>query len=419
MYWRSRSWRRGSRARRDRIPRRWRCSCTVLTAPRVLFLDHTSALGGAELCLLDVAEHLRERSLVALLADGPFRLRLGARGIRTVVLEEAASLQLVKRESRVPGPGAVSAVVSTARAVAKVAREYDLVYANSQKAFIVACVAAFFARKPVLWHLHDILDPKVFSRINIAIDVFLANHVAARVIANSQATASALRARGGTRARIDVVYNGLDPAVAGAVTDADATAMRASLGLGSGPLLGLFGRLAPWKGQHVAIQALGLIDVTTDVELVIVGDALFGEESYAAELRALVAKQELTKRVHFLGFRDDVPVLMRMVDVVIHTSTAPEPFGRVIAEGMLAERPVIATAGGGASEIVRAGETAWQVQPNSPVDLATAILDVLEDPACARKIARAGRADALARFTLAVTLPQIERAIELAAGGRA
>lgn len=390
-----------------------------MSAPRVLFLDHTAALGGAELCLLDVAAHLRERSTVALLADGPFRSRLEARGVRTIVLEEAASLQGVKRESRVPGPGAVGAVVGTARALARLARDYDVIYANSQKAFVVACVARAFSRKPVLWHLHDILDPTVFSRINIGVDVFLANHVAARVIANSQATASALIARGGTRARIDVVYNGLDPALSNSVTDASALALRASLGLGSAPVLGLFGRIAPWKGQDVAIRALALLADRADVQLVIVGDALFGEESYAAEMRALVESLGLGARVHFLGFRTDVPVLMRAVDVLIHTSTAPEPFGRVIAEGMLAERPVIATAGGGASEIVRAGVTAWQIGPNDPPALAAAIREVLANPARAREIARAGRADALARFTLAVTLPQTERAIEMAAGARA
>ncbi len=390
-----------------------------MTTQRILFLDHTAVLGGAELCLLDVAAYFREGSLVALMEDGPLREALERRGVRVTVLASGGSLRQVKRESAVPGFAAVGAVLNAAREVARLARDYDVVYANSQKAFVVACVSAAFARRPVLWHLHDILDKRIFSRVNIGVDVFLANHVASRVIANSQATASALRANGGTRVPVDVVYNGLDPAVADTVTAADAASMRASLGLGKGPLLGLFGRLAPWKGQHVAIQALALIDVDTDVELVIVGDALFGEESYAAELRALVAKYELAKRVHFLGFRNDVPVLMRMVDVLIHTSTAPEPFGRVIVEGMLAERPVIATAGGGASEIVRPGVTAWQIQPNSPVDLATAILDVIDDHSRAREIALAGRADAIARFTLSVTLPQTERSIALAAGGRA
>lgn len=390
-----------------------------MTARRILFLDHTAALGGAELCLLDVAAHFRATSLVALMEDGPLRGALERRDVRVAVLERGRSLQHVKRESRAPGLAAAGAVLAAAQEVARLSRGYDLVYANSQKAFVVACVSAVLARRPVLWHLHDILDPNVFSRVNIGVDVFLANHVATRVIANSQATANALVARGGTRARIDVVYNGLDAAAADAVRAEDVAAARASIGAGAAPVLGLFGRLAPWKGQDVAIRALGLIDLETDVHLAIVGDALFGEEAYAAELRALVAELGLEHRVHFLGFRTDVPALMRAVDVLLHSSVTPEPFGRVIAEGMLAERPVIATAGGGASEIVEPGVTAWQVSPNDPVALAGAIVEVLENPARARAVAAAGRRNALERFTLATTLPLTERAIEQAVEGRA
>jgi len=393
-----------------------------VTTQRILFLDHTAVLGGAELCLLDVAAYFREGSLVALMEDGPLREALERRGVRVTVLTSGRSLRQVKRESAVPGFAAVGAVLSAAREVARLARGYDLVYANSQKAFVVACVSAAFARHPVLWHLHDILDKRIFSRVNIGVDVFLANHVASRVIANSQATASALRANGGTRVPVDVVYNGIDLSVADGAAAADVLATRASFGagVGVGVVLGLFGRLAPWKGQDVAIRALALLGPQhSDVHLVIVGDALFGEESYAAELRTLVASLGLGERVHFLGFRTDVPLLMRAVDVLVHTSTAPEPFGRVIAEGMLARRPVIATAGGGASEIVKAGVTAWQVPPNDPAGLAAAIREVLANPSRASDVAAAGRADAIARFTLSVTLPQTERSIALAARGRA
>jgi glycosyltransferase involved in cell wall biosynthesis len=278
----------------------------------------------------------------------------------------------------------------------------------------VAGLAAMFLRRPLIWHLHDILDPQVFSRLNIGVDVFLANRLAERVIANSRATASALRACGGTRATVDIVYNGLDPAVADAVSDEDAAAARRALGVGDSTVIGVFGRLAPWKGQDVAIRALALLDVRPSAHLVIVGDALFGEEAYAARLRALVEETGLQDRVHFLGFRSDVATLMRAVDILVHTSTSPEPFGRVIAEGMLAERPIVATAGGGAAEIVSPGVTAWQVQPNNPAELATALREVIDDPMRARAIAKAGRNSALERFTLAVTLPLIERSIEQA-----
>jgi glycosyltransferase involved in cell wall biosynthesis len=382
--------------------------------PRVLFLDHTGALGGAELCLLDIAGHFRETSAVALMADGPFRQKLESHGVKTLLLESAASLHQVKRGSRIPSAGAAAAVVQSARAVAQLSRGYDIVYANSQKAFVVGGLAAMFLRRPLIWHLHDILDPQVFSRLNIGVDVFLANRLAARVIANSRATAGALRACGGRRATIDIVYNGLDPAVADAVSDEDATAARRALGIGDATVIGVFGRLAPWKGQDVAIRALALLDVRPLAHLVIVGDALFGEEAYAARLRALVDETGLRDRVHFLGFRSDVATLMRAVDILVHTSTSPEPFGRVIAEGMLAERPIVATAGGGASEIVSPGVTAWQVRPNNPEELAAALREVIDDPLRARAVAKAGRNSALERFTLAVTLPLIERSIDQA-----
>jgi glycosyltransferase involved in cell wall biosynthesis len=389
-----------------------------VTERRILFLDHTAALGGAELCLLDVAPRFAATSVVVLMEDGPLRGALEQRGVAVTVLERGASLQKVRRESRAPGLAVLSAVAGIAQEVARLSRSYDLVYANSQKAFIVACASAAFARRPVLWHLHDILDPHVFSRINIGVDVFLANHVASGVIANSQATASALVARGGTRARIDVIYNGIDSAAIDAVRPEDVAAARAALDFEDAPVLGLFGRLAPWKGQDVAIRALSLLGAESPVQLAIVGEALFGEKSYAQQIRALVSELGLERRVRFLGFRNDVPVLMRAVDVLVHTSVAPEPFGRVIAEGMLAERPVIATSGGGASEIVTAGVTAWQVPPNDPAALAAAITDVLRDPVRARAVAAKGRCDALQRFTLASTLPLTEHAIERAVEGR-
>jgi glycosyltransferase involved in cell wall biosynthesis len=382
-----------------------------VTAQRVLFLNHTAVLGGAELCLLDVATHFRATSMVALMQDGPLRGALERRGVPTTVLERAGSLQRVRRESQLPRPSAVAAVLRAARVIAPIARNYDLIYANSQKAFIVACASSAFARRHVLWHLHDILDPRVFSRTNIEVDVFLANHVATHVIANSQATADALVSRGASRDRVEVIYNGFDPSIADDVSADDIAAVRRSLGVGDTPLLGLFGRLAPWKGQDVAVRALALLSDYPTLHLVIVGEALFGEDAYANTVRQRLAAANLEQRVHFLGFRNDVPVLMRAMDIVLHTSTAPEPFGRVIVEGMLANRPVIATAGGGASEIVRAGVTAWQVPPNNPAALAAAIADVLSNPVRARTVASAGRKSALERFTLAATLPLTERAI--------
>lgn len=97
------------------------------------------------------------------------------------------------------------------------------------------------------------------------------------------------------------------------------------------PLVGVFGRLADRKGQHVAIAAVGAI---SGAQLVVVGGALFGEDAAEARLRSQVTRAGLEDRVRFLGFRNDVPALMGGVDIVVHRSIQPEPFGRVIVEAM-------------------------------------------------------------------------------------
>ena len=105
------------------------------------------------------------------------------------------------------------------------------------------------------------------------------------------------------------------------------------MGLGDRFVIGHFSRLSPWKGQHILLEAL--VHCPADVVAILVGDALFGEQDYVQTLKAQVESLGLQNRVHFLGFRSDIVPLMHACDVVAHTSTAPEPFGRVIAEAML------------------------------------------------------------------------------------
>lgn len=365
---------------------------------RVLFIDHVGTLGGGELSLVDVARAYRETSTFVLLADGPFRERLAKEGVRVEVIDGGASLHAVRRETEWPGLRAASRALALAWRVAGLARQHDCLHANSQKAFVVACLAGLLARRPVIWDLNDLLIPAHFSRTNIRIDVVLANYLARRVIANSRASADALVAQGGRADKVRVVYNGIDARPFDAVTEDDIAAGRRELGLDGRPVIGVFGRLGEWKGQDVALEAL--CHLPPDVRLLIVGDALFGEQRYVEALRAQTTRLGLTDRVSFLGFRSDVPRLMRLVQVVLHTSTAPEPFGRVIVEGMLARRPVVATRAGGVEEILENGVTGVLVSPGNPAELAAAVRALLDDPARAAQLANAGRTNAETRFSV-------------------
>jgi glycosyltransferase involved in cell wall biosynthesis len=375
--------------------------------PRVLFLDHVAVLGGAELSLLDIAAAWGPTATAVLLEDGPFRARLDAAGVHTQVIETGSAVRAVRRDAPAPFLATSLEVLRVARQVARLARNHDLIYANSQKAMVIGALAGVFARRPVLWHLRDILHNADFNPRNVRVAVILANRVAARVVTNSRATAEAFRMVGGNAAKTRVVHNGIAPAPFCAVTPEDIATGRAELRLPTATVVGVFGRLAPWKGQHVLLEAMPQLP---GVHALLVGSALFGEKSYVEHLHKLTRDLDVADRVHFLGFRSDIPRLMGLTDAVVHTSISPEPFGRVIVEGMLAARPVVATRAGGALEIVEDGVTGQLVTPGDARELAAAIRHVTSS-STAPIIGSAGRARAKEHFSLEAMLSGVSEQI--------
>jgi glycosyltransferase involved in cell wall biosynthesis len=381
--------------------------------PRVLFVDQSGEIGGAELSLLDIARHFAESGLVALFQPGPFADLVERSGVPLIVLGARPVLLEVRRDGSGGAAGTVAAaLLDVTRRLARIGRNFDLLYANTQKAFVAAALAGLWLRKPVIWHLRDILSADHFSGTNLRLVVGLTRLPNVRVIANSNATADAFVAAGGCRGTVTVIQNGLDPAAFASVNAATAQRLRAELGLADRlPVVGLFGRLAPWKGQHVLIEALtGL----PDAQALIVGDALFGEDAYREQLKDQVRRANLRARVTFAGFRSDIAALMQLCDVVVHTSTAPEPFGRVIVEAMLSGKPVIASDAGGAVEIIEHGHSGVLIPPGDPISLAGWISHLLTDHRLARDLAAAGRQQAIENFGLDRALAAIEAAVRAA-----
>jgi glycosyltransferase involved in cell wall biosynthesis len=340
---------------------------------RVLFVDHTGQIGGAELILLDVVAG-RENSSAFLFEDGPLATALTDRKLKLISSKWGRGLSQFRRDSRflsaAPLAGRLAAIVAE---IAQAARSHDVVYANSQKAFVLAAVANVFVRRPLIWHLHDIISPEHFGAMQRRMQVMLANARATRVIVPSRAAAAAFMEAGGKRELLEIVANGL------ALPPEPRTAaeLRQSLGLPAGPLVGVFSRLAAWKGQHVLLEALTELP---NVGCIVVGDALFGEQAYAAELKQMVLERGLAGRVRFLGHRSDVPKLMKAVDVMVHPSIDPEPFGRTLVEAMLSGVPVIATNAGAAPDILEGGKAGTLVPPNDAAALGRAISAVLAKP---------------------------------------
>lgn len=384
---------------------------------RILFVDHAGVLGGGELSLLDIAGRFRETGAVVLMSDGPFRGRLEQEGVRVHLFQAGRALLDIRREGGMPPLGLLPGLIGMVWKLARKCRDYDLVYANSQKAFVLSALAGRLAGRPVLWHLRDFLGSEHFGRSRLRLATSLANSLAERVVANSEATKQAFMRAGGRPELVRVVHNGIEPGAFLAVSETAARAARAALGLSDEPLLGVFGRLHQWKGQHVLLDAMRRLP---GVQAIVVGDALFGEEEYTRALWRQAGDPEIRGRVHFLGHREDVPLLMCASDIVVHTSIAPEPFGRVVVEGMLAGRPVVASRAGGVVEIVEPGLTGLLVEPGDPDALARALAELLADPAARVAMGRAGRNRALLHFSADAMLAAVAAQIEevLSARGR-
>lgn len=379
----------------------------MMGSAKVAFVNHSAEPGGGELALLDLVG-ATPGAQVLLFADGPFVPMLERVGVTPRIIDAGAVLDIRRDAGLLKLLFKLPALAALVARLASALRGSDVAYANSQKAFVASALAAPLTRRPLIWHLHDILTETHFSGPVRRVAVGLSNRFAHSVIANSQATADAYIAAGGRRP-VTVAHNGIDPRPFDpSAREALRAALAADIGSGTAPILGIFGRLASWKGQHVAIDALSRIP---EAHLVLVGGALFDEAPHEAALRRQVADAGLSERVHFLGFRSDVAALMGGVDIALHCSTAPEPFGRVIVEAMMAGTPVIASAAGGALEIVEEGKSGLLTPPSDAQSLATAINGLLRDPDRARQLAETGRARAMAHFSLDSSIAQLHAII--------
>lgn len=379
--------------------------------PQVLFLDQTGHLGGAELMLLDIVKARAADSEVLLLQDGEFRPALEAAGVKTTVCtlgDEAAKVSKQAGMLRMLRcmPGLLGMVLRITHA----ARSFDVVYANTAKALIIGGPAAKLAGRPLIFHLHDIIADGHFSLLNQLALVFCANICATTVIANSEATREAFIAAGGNADLCVVIPNGFQITEDRTETsDPDELRDKMSIPANAWVVL-MAGRLAPWKGQHVLLEALKSLP---EAQVVLLGDALFTDEDreYARKLHQTADERVLRGRVHFAGFQPDTRPYFDLANAVVHASVHPEPFGRVIVEGMLAGKPVIASRAGGAAEIVWHEHTGLLVEPDDAGKLAEALARLQNDPAFAAKLAHNGAQAARETYDLTSVRRKVEAVI--------
>lgn len=164
-------------------------------------------------------------------------------------------------------------------------------------------------------------------------------------------------------------------------------------------IVGMFGNVQPWKGQDVLLRAVRRIrDAVSDVKVIFVGGVADADAPYFETLRAMVREHDLGGLVRFTGYRDDVYEIMCGCDIVVHASIRPEPFGRVIAEGLAAGAAVVAPRSGAPVELIEDGVNGLLFETGNHRDLADQIIGLCRDGDRRQRLGDEARSSAPAKF---------------------
>jgi glycosyltransferase involved in cell wall biosynthesis len=358
---------------------------------KVVFLDHVARLSGAEIGMLRlIGAAAGELDAVVLLAeDGPLVERLRAAGAEVDVLPLAEHARGLNKSEVRPGTalaGAARHVPGYARAVARRLREHepDLVHTMSLKAGLYGSAAARLARLPVLWHLNDRLAADYLPRPAVGPLRALTRTLPSALVAPSAATLATVGGpfRPGLRRAV------IPPPVP---IPAQPFAVRDRV-----RRVGIVGRITPWKGQDVFLEAFARAFPDPGVRAAVIGSATFGEDAYERELRAQAQALGIADRVDFTGFVSDVEAELERLDLLVHASVLPEPFGLVVIEGMAAGVPVIAADAGGPAEHIADGREGLLFAPGDVGALARALERAAGDCELRVRLSAAGRRKACA-----------------------
>ncbi len=392
----------------------------------MLYVQHYPD-GGSITGLLDLVRSLdraRIRPIVAFLTPNVFLAEFEALGVAVHVLTnpvggapiaepdpvelQRAGATPVRRRRWGAGRSQLRPVLSrlvrrdwpAAKALRRIIRAegVDLIHANNDVlSNRDAVIASVLTRTPLVVHVRWL---HVYTHdASWALDFLLARR-ARRVIFMSRAIARSCRPLHIAAPRQVVLDDPFEP---GDFAVDESPRLRTELGLDPSSRVVLhIARIVPWKGQHVLVEAMEEVLVTEPAAVaVFVGAPTDADgREYGERLRRMAAESGLEDRVVFAGVRRDVPALLALADVVVHSSTTAEPFGRVVVEAMASGRPIVAADEGGVPEIVEHGRTGLLIPPRDSHALAAALISLLADPASAAAIGRRAQAEVRRRFSL-------------------
>jgi len=374
---------------------------------RVLHVNPVGTIGGAERvllqCLTSIGRVNGFEPMLLTLEDGSLADQANKLGIR-VRCEPAPPGLSRLGDSSARGRGRAMKLAATLGRLlatgpalhdlgkrlhtAITALQPDVIHSHGIKSHLL-CAGAAPRSVPIVWHLHDFYSLRTLAAPLLRL---ARRRVRGGIAISAAVAADAARVLPGLP--ISLIPNTVDLS-------------RFTPGPGDGALLdrlagmptapdgtcrtGLVAAFARWKGQDVFLDAIARLPADSSARFYIIGGPLYrtAAQFTVEELRERAARLNIADRVAFVPFLDDPSAAYRALDVVVHASTLPEPFGLTIAEAMACGRAVIVSSGGGASELFREGTTALGHQPGDAAGLANAIERLQRAPELRERLGQA------------------------------
>jgi glycosyltransferase involved in cell wall biosynthesis len=347
---------------------------------RILLLDQYGELGGAQRCLVDIAEGFRMRGweLHAAAPEGDLlnRLQPLCASMRPIACGPFHSMRKDARDA-LRMAGQLKQQAATISGVVQ-ARGIDVLYVNGPRLM----PAIVLARQgiPVVFHAHSVVAQRpaaAMLRTSLRISkaaVIAASHFVARSLSGIAPA---------------VIHNGVNDC-ARPRKDRQVT-------------VAVLGRIAPEKGQLEFVRAVRMLSGSLECRFVIAGAPLFSGDSYAR----LVHEEARSTAVQFTGWVDDVPEFLAGVDLLVVPSDGLDATPRVIPEAFSAGTVVAAFAAGGIPELIRNGVDGFLIQERTAEALADGILDAMHKPERFREIRDAARR----RWRQSFSVPTFQSAV--------
>ncbi|MBE9178833.1 glycosyltransferase [Oculatella sp. LEGE 06141] len=385
---------------------------------RILYVELPGVVGGTVTGLYELVRHLDtsryEPMVLFHKANHPYRQPFDDIGVKVLSLGEqiqpprTPKSAIAKFQHRVERASWAASVV--ARTASLIKREkIDLVHHNDnlpKDRYTV--MAAKLANVRQICHIRTLKGLSSFDRrLAGGVDQF---------IYMSKAIETVYREAGIPAAQGKVVYDGFNSTVYEQFDPNDVAALRAEFGVSDDDwLISNVGRLDNWKGQDYFLEAIAeVVKSHPNLKALLVGapESTPWNQAYYQKLKQLVVDLDLANHVVFTGYRSDIPRILAASDIMVHSASLPEPFGRVVVEGMLAGCPVIATAAGGVLDSVDDHETGLLVPPKDAIGMAKAIMWLLQDRERSKLMGQRARQRAEQRFSVSQHIAAVEAIYE-------